>query len=383
MKMPIMLVYGTRPEAIKMAPIVKALEASEHFSCVVVVTGQHRGMLDQINAGFGVVPAHDLDVFAHGQGPDLVAARTMQGLSPILEDVAPAAVLVQGDTSSALAAGLSAFYHRIPVVHVEAGLRTESIRSPFPEEGNRRALTHITDLHLTPTEHTRKNLLSEGVDPDSIVVTGNTVIDALLLASTVEHTPADPVLMETLRSPRRLVLVTSHRRESWGAPMERVARALHRLAASEPDVDFVFPLHANPVVRESFAPLLTGLDNFRLTEPLDYLDFAHLLRKSALVLTDSGGIQEEAPSLGKPLLVMREDTERGEGVAAGAARLVGTDEDLIVDTAQLLLHDEASYAQMSNAVNPYGDGRAAARTVAALDHLFGRGARLSDFRPHA
>ena len=375
----VMPVYGTRPEAIKMAPIVKALEADGGYEVDVAVTGQHREMLDQVNRTFGVMPATDLDIFAHGQGLEAVTSRTLERLTPVLQERRPDAVIVQGDTTSAFAAGLAAFYQRVPVVHVEAGLRTPTIWSPFPEEGNRRLLTRISSLHLAPTSGSKDNLLREGVDPATVAVTGNSVIDAFLATAREPRPFEDPVLAGAPLDGRTVVLVTSHRRESWGDPMRRTASALVRLATDEPDVVFVLPLHANPLVREIFRPALEALPNVVLTEPLGYTDFAQLTARSRLVVTDSGGVQEEAPSLGKPVLVLREDTERPEAVTAGTALLVGTDEERIVSEVTRLLHDDAYFATMANAVNPYGDGRAAERSVAALDAFFGRGARLPDF----
>ncbi|MGP7960236.1 non-hydrolyzing UDP-N-acetylglucosamine 2-epimerase [Sanguibacter sp. A247] len=373
-----MPVYGTRPEAIKMAPIVKALEAAEGIEVYTVVTGQHREMLEQVNNTFGIVPDADLDIFAHGQGIDAVTSKTLERLTPLLKEHKPDLVISQGDTTSAFAAGLAAFYQRIPVAHVEAGLRTATIWSPFPEEGNRRLLTRISSLHLAPTTGSRDNLLAEGVDPETIAVTGNTVIDAFLEVAQTEREFEAPEL-RNLDLSRRIVLVTSHRRESWGDPMRRTAAALRRLALQEPELQFVLPLHANPLVREIFRPALEDLNNVLLTESLGYTDFSRLTALSTLVVTDSGGVQEEAPSLGKPVLVLREDTERPEAVTAGTARLIGTDEDLIVSSVTELLHDAQRYAEMANAVNPYGDGRAAERTVAAIKAFFGQGERLADF----
>ncbi len=375
----VMPVYGTRPEAIKMAPIVAALESDPRLDCTVVVTGQHRAMLDQVNEVFGITPAHDLDIFAHGQGLEAVTSRTLERLTPVLRDERPDVVVVQGDTTSAFAAGLAAFYLKIPVVHVEAGLRTATIWSPFPEEGNRRLLSHITSLHLAPTAGSRDNLLREGVDPTTVVVTGNSVIDALLSTAKVERPVVDPILAAADLDGRRVVLVTSHRRESWGEPMRSTARALARLATTEPEVVFVLPLHANPLVREIFVPALSELPNVLLTEPLGYTDFAQLTARSTLVVTDSGGVQEEAPSLGKPVLVLREDTERPEAITAGTATLIGTDEERVVNEVGKLLHDASHYAAMANAVNPYGDGRAAERSVAAIAAMLGVGERLADF----
>ncbi|MCL2788143.1 MAG: UDP-N-acetylglucosamine 2-epimerase (non-hydrolyzing) [Micrococcales bacterium] len=377
----VMVVFGTRPEAVKVAPIVRELNASQAFDCTVAVTGQHRHMLDQINDSFGIVPDVDLDVFAAGQGPSQIAAKTLTSLDPVLETHEPHTVLVQGDTTTALAAGLAAFYQHIPVVHVEAGLRSGSLWSPFPEEANRRMLSQIATLHLCPTAANRDNLLAEGIDPATITVTGNPVIDALRLAVTFPHTVTDPLAAAAVKSPGPLVLVTSHRRESWGEPMERTALALARLADQEPHATFLFPIHKNPIVRDIFFPVLRPKVNVVLTEPLDYLDLAQVLSASTLILTDSGGLQEEGPSLGKPVLVLRDNTERPEGIAAGTAKLVGTDPDRIVAETAHLLHDQAAYAAMATAINPYGDGLAARRSLAALAACFANGARLEDFDP--
>lgn len=375
----IMLVYGTRPEAIKMAPIVDAVKAADDLTASVVVTGQHREMLDQVNGLFGITPDFDLELLAHGQTLAQMTTKVLDRLTPVLEEVRPDAVVVQGDTTSAFAAGLAAFYQKIPVFHVEAGLRTEDPLNPFPEEMNRRLATRLSVLHLAPTSTSRDNLLVENVDPASVVVTGNSVIDALL--STVRSRDAfeTPALQVLDSSDGKMVLVTAHRRESWGAPLESVGRALARLATTFTDVTFVLPLHANPVVRESLVPAVGDLSNVVITDPLAYGDFSRLIERATVVLTDSGGVQEEAPSLGKPVLVMRENTERPEAVEAGTVRLVGTDEDAVVEAVTSLLTDEAAFASMANAVNPYGDGRAAERTVAAIRQYFGLGERIADF----
>lgn len=374
-----MPVYGTRPEAIKMAPVVAAARSSEKLGVVVTVTGQHREMLDQVNALFGIEPDHDLDVLAQRQTLVEVTTRTLQGLTRVLRDVRPDAVVVQGDTTTSMAAAVAAFYERIPVVHVEAGLRTSDVYSPFPEEMNRRLTTRLAALHLAPTPGAARNLVCEGIARADVTVTGNTVIDALL--ETVAHPVPfrDPRLARLQDGDRRLVLVTAHRRESWGDRMAGVGRALARLAAAESDAVLVLPVHRNPVVREVLLPPLEGLPNVVVTEPLPYGEFAHLMARAHLVVTDSGGLQEEAPSLGIPVLVLRDNTERPEAVTAGTARLIGTDEDAVVAEVTRLLHDPAHHAAMANAVNPYGDGRAAARCVAAIEELLGVGSRLPEF----
>ncbi|PUB32361.1 UDP-N-acetylglucosamine 2-epimerase (non-hydrolysing) [Promicromonospora sp. AC04] len=365
----VMTIYGTRPEAIKVAPVITALEADDRFDSLTVVTGQHREMLDQVNDVFGIVPDHDLDVMSHGQTLGQIFARVMSRLDPILEARRPDAVIVQGDTSTSTAAALAAFYRQIPVVHLEAGLRSGDIASPFPEEANRKITSQIAALHLAPTLRSLANLVAEGVQLENIVVTGNTVIDALHLA--VEHRTAftDPAVERVAASGRRIVLVTTHRRENWGAAMEGVGRALARIAERFPDVEIVLPVHRNPVVRDAVLPHLDGLPNVTVTEPLGYGEFTHLLSVSTMVLTDSGGLQEEAPSLGKPVLVMRDNTERPEAVEAGTARLIGTAEERIVAEVHRLLTNDAAYAAMAQAVNPYGDGRSAGRVLDATARM--------------
>jgi UDP-N-acetylglucosamine 2-epimerase (non-hydrolysing) len=374
-----MTVYGTRPEAIKVAPVIRALEDSDILDSVTVVTGQHREMLDQVNEIFEIVPDHDLDIFQHGASLSQIVARVLTGLDPLLEAEKPAAVIVQGDTSTSTAAALAAFHRQIPVVHLEAGLRSGNIMSPFPEEANRKLTSQIAALHLAPTQTSKSNLLGESVDEESVVVTGNTVIDALL--TTVERkTPfTDPALEDLADSGRRVLLVTTHRRENWGGAMEGVGRALARLAQLFPDMEIVLPAHRNPVVREAVLPQLEGLGNVTVTEPLPYGEFTRLLSLATVVLTDSGGVQEEAPSLGKPVLVMRENTERPEAVDAGTVKLIGTDEERIVRDVSHLLTDTQAYQTMARAMNPYGDGLAAARSVQAIGHLFGLRSRADQF----
>lgn len=377
----VMVVYGTRPEGVKLAPIIQAFTRDPRFFVTVVITGQHREMLDQVNRGFGIVPDLNLDVFSAGQSLCQLAAKTMTGVEAALTTHNPKAILVQGDTSSAFAAGLAGFYNKVPVVHVEAGLRTATIDSPFPEEGNRRLLTRISALHLAPTQANKENLVTEAVLESDIVVTGNPVIDALHSAVAAKASFRDPRVTEAVASSDQVVLVTSHRRESWGDPMREIAEALRELCLAHPTVRFVFPLHANPSVREIFRPQLEGLQNCLLTDPLDYFELASLMAQCRLVITDSGGIQEEAPALGVPVVVLREETERMEGVDAGTAVLVGTDRHRIVQVATELLCDSAAHAQMAGAINPYGDGHAAERTVAAVAQLLGVGTRLPDFDP--
>jgi UDP-N-acetylglucosamine 2-epimerase (non-hydrolysing) len=371
---PVVFVMGTRPEAIKMAPIVVEARSGTTLKPVVVATGQHREMLDQVTQAFGIQPDADLDVFVAGQTVTDITSKVLQAATDLLRESPPRLVVVQGDTTSAFAFALAAFYQHIPVCHVEAGLRTADPRTPFPEEMNRRLLTRVADLHAAPTDSARLALLAEGIKPEQIVVTGNSVIDALL--ATAASMPPVPA-----RGARRLVLVTAHRRESWGEPLRRVAQALAEVATEVPDVDVVLPLHRNPVVRSSIEPVLGGLSNVSLVEPVEYADFVDLMRRCDIVVTDSGGVQEEAPALGKPVLVIRDTTERVEGVEHGTARLVGTRTQQVARELRRLLEDPGAYDEMAQAVNPYGDGLAGRRTVAAIEEFLGVGSRLPDFRP--
>ena len=374
----VMLVFGTRPEAIKMAPVALALQSSA-MKPIVAVTAQHREMLDQVLDTFAIAPDVDLDIISPDQSLTEVSVRVLQRLEPVFASLHPDLVVVQGDTTTTVMGALAAFYARIPVVHMEAGLRTGDPSAPYPEEINRRLTTQIAELHLAPTHVARANLLREGVPAARVVVTGNTVIDALHVA-VARHLPfADPVLDAVERSGQRVVLVTAHRRESWGSGMLAIGRALAEIVRTEPDVVIVFPIHRNPRVRQAIVPQLAGLDRVVLTEPMAYGPFARLLARADLVLTDSGGIQEEAPSLGKPVLVMRDRTERPEAVMAGTVRLVGTRSRDIVVAVRRLLHDEVQWAAMARAVNPYGDGRAAERTVAAIGYHLGIAERPDDF----
>jgi UDP-N-acetylglucosamine 2-epimerase (non-hydrolysing) len=373
----VMVIYGTRPEAIKLAPVILGLMAQPHLRVVTVVTGQHRAMLDQVNELFGIVPDVDLDVIRERQTLPELTGRVMAGVTEAVQAHRPDAVVVQGDTTTSFVAGLAAFYQQVPVVHVEAGLRTGNRYDPFPEEVNRCLTSQLTSLHLAPTSTSRANLLREGIDPSTVVVTGNTVIDALL-DTVSRNLPLENPAVEVLGAGPS-VLVTSHRRESWGAPMARTANAIARLAKEFPDVAFLLPAHLNPVVREVLLPPLQGISNVTITEPLSYADFARAMDLSSILLTDSGGVQEEAPSLGKPVLVLRETTERPEAVEAGTVRLVGTDEDLVVTEVSRLLTNRVAYDRMAHAVNPYGDGHATPRIVAAIEDMLGLGSRLSDW----
>lgn len=366
-----LLVFGTRPEAIKMAPLVRALSDDPRIECRVCVTGQHRQMLDQVLELFDIVPDFDLAVMKAGQDLTDVTTAVLQALRGVLASDRPDIVLVHGDTSTTLSASLAAYYQRIPVGHVEAGLRTGNLYSPWPEEANRKLTSALAALHFAPTETSRDNLAREGVDVASVHVTGNTVIDALL--GVVERLRNEPELRSAARRPveflqpgRQLVLVTGHRRESFGPGFERICGALRRIASAHPGVDIVYPVHLNPNVREPVLRLLSDLPNVHLVEPLDYLPFVDLMARADVILTDSGGVQEEAPSLGKPVLVMRDTTERPEAVAAGTVLLVGTNEDRIVEEVDLLLRDANERARMARAHNPYGDGAACPRIRDAL-----------------
>lgn len=375
----VMPIFGTRPEAIKMAPIVSAFQESPVFDCIVTVTGQHREMLDQVNELFGIKPDHDLNIIQQRQSLSSIMTRTIDGLDKLFAENKPDAVIVQGDTTTSTAGAIAAFYHGIPVVHVEAGLRSGDLFSPFPEEANRKITSQISSLHLAPTSVSKANLLAEGIAEADIVVTGNSVIDALL-TTVNKHIPfSDPQLEELAASGRKILLVTTHRRENQGDAMRGVGRALARIAEAEPDLVIVLPAHKNPVVREAVLPALEGKTNVVVTEPLAYGEFTRLLSLAHIVLTDSGGVQEEAPSLGKPVLVMRDNTERPEAVDAGTVALIGTDEETIVKEVDRLLNQQDAFDAMANAVNPYGDGKAAERTVAAVAELLLVGRRISSF----
>lgn len=373
--MRVLTVFGTRPEAIKMAPLVKALADAPDIQARTCVTGQHRQMLDQVLELFNIRPEYDLNVMQPQQTLPMVTSQVLLGMAPVLQDFRPDLVLVHGDTATTFAAALATFYEKIPVGHVEAGLRTGDLYSPWPEEANRCLTGRLAHWHFAPTAQTQDNLLREGVAPQAIVVTGNTVIDALLI--TERRLREDTTLRQAqqqrfgyLRPGARMVLITGHRRENFGSGFERICAAVAQLARRHPGVDFVYPVHLNPQVREPVNRLLSGQTNIHLIEPLDYLPFVYLMGRSHLILTDSGGIQEEAPSLGKPVLVMRESTERPEAVQAGTVRLVGTDVDAICTGAHELLTDAASHHAMAVAHNPYGDGQASARIIAFLqEHM--------------
>lgn len=375
----VLLVFGTRPEAIKMAPLVKKFQEDSEFQTIVCVTAQHREMLDQVLDIFDIKPDYDLNIMKQGQDLYDITSRVLLGLRDVLNETNPDVVLVHGDTTTSTAAALAAFYKQIPVAHVEAGLRTNNIYSPWPEEMNRRITGRIATYHLAPTELSRQNLLKENVDNQNIIITGNTVIDALLWV--VNKIKSDVNLADTLQiniknngydidrieDKRKLVLITGHRRENFGEGFRNICNAIKTLSIKYPDVDFVYPMHLNPNVRKPIAEIF-GNDkdksgNTFFIEPLDYLNFVFLMEKADIILTDSGGIQEEAPSLGKPVLVMRDNTERPEALEAGTVKLVGTDYDKIINEVSELLDNEESYNKMSKAVNPYGDGSACKRIV--------------------
>jgi len=369
--MKILSVFGTRPEAIKMAPLVKELQNLPLVDSRVCVTAQHREMLDQVLELFEIVPEYDLNLMKPGQTLQSLSQRIIQYLSPILEEFKPDIVLVHGDTTTTFMASLCSFYNQTPVGHVEAGLRTGNMYSPWPEEGNRKLTGAIANLHYAPTKNSKKNLLDEGVKEQNILVTGNTIIDALLMIT--KRIENDKLLAERIKKElpnfsdeKKIVLVTSHRRENFGKGMENICNAITELADSYPEVEFVFPVHLNPKVRQPVQKLLSGKDNIQLIEPLGYLPFVFLMSKSYIVLTDSGGIQEEAPSLGKPVLVMRDTTERPEAIHAGTVKLVGTSTLSITKNVSKLIDDFDEYQKMSIAHNPYGDGNASKRIAENL-----------------
>jgi UDP-N-acetylglucosamine 2-epimerase (non-hydrolysing) len=367
----VLSVFGTRPEAIKMAPVVHALQqAPNSFESIVCVSAQHRAMLDQVLGVFGLSADYDLDLMTSGQSPAEVTARVLERLPALLRQVRPDVLLVQGDTMTTFAAAFAAYLERIPSGHVEAGLRTGDRYQPFPEEMNRVMTTRLASIHFAPTEQARSALLAEGVPASDVHLTGNTVIDALLQTVRPDYRFRSPKLA-ALDPDRRLVLITTHRRESFGAPLQSTCAAIRDLAERFPDLQFVLPVHPNPEVKQTVERLLCDLPGMYLIDPVDYLEFVHLMNRSYLVLTDSGGVQEEAPSLGKPVLVLREVTERPEGVQAGTAVVVGTNRERIVQMASKLLTSRDAYQKMANAVNPYGDGHASARIATALAERFG------------
>lgn len=371
MPVKVMAICGTRPDAIKTAPVVHELRRfPKEVELVVTVTGQHREMLRQVLDVFQIKPDYDLDIMKPKQTLTEITTRALLGLEEIIRKERPDMILAQGDTSTTFVAGLAAFYNKVAVGHIEAGLRTDNKYDPFPEEMNRRLTTVLADLHFAPTPAARNNLLAEGVPSGRISVTGNTVIDALLSVAQRPWSFDDPFLSTVGENGRRMILVTAHRRENWGEPMARICAAIKRIVAEFPDTEVVFAVHKNPIVRETVFPALEGVERIHLIEPPDYVPFVHLLKRAHLVLTDSGGVQEEAPSLGKPVLVMRNTTERPEGVEAGTAKLIGTEAEQIYENAAKLLSQRAAYSTMARAANPYGDGSASVRIREALFKYF-------------
>lgn len=366
----VMTVFGTRPEAIKMAPVVLELQKhADQIQTIVAVTAQHRQMLDQVLDLFRITPDYDLDIMSQGQTLYDITTKSLMGLKDVLAKEKPDLVLVHGDTTTTFAGALASYYQQVPVGHVEAGLRTGDIYSPFPEEMNRKLTGAIAAIHFAPTATAKANLLKENVNPSHIYVTGNTVIDALMMTVAGDYDFGDDLKDVDFHN-HRVILLTTHRRENLGEPMRHIYKALRRIIEEIPDTEIVFPVHRNPLVRKVVEEELAGVDRIHLIDPMEYEPFANLMSLSSLVLTDSGGIQEEAPSLGKPVLVLRNTTERPEAVEAGTVRLIGTDKDVVYAETKRLLTDQAAYDAMSNAVNPYGDGKASQRIVQAILHVF-------------
>lgn len=359
-KVKTLIIFGTRPEAVKMAPIVKALKSDEeHFLTKICVTAQHRDMLDQVLRIFDIEPDYDLNIFQSGQTLTQITCRALTGLEGVIEEFKPDLILVQGDTTTVFTGALAAFYHQVKIGHVEAGLRSGNLYSPYPEEANRKLTGIITDFHFAPTSDSRDNLLREGYDESKIFVTGNTSIDALKWVIDKNYKFEDEILNNIDFENKKVLLLTAHRRENIGEPMENIFSAVKEAAEKNKDIVVIYPMHLNPKVREIAKKVFSNMENVHLIEPLDYLPFTNLMAKCYLVVTDSGGVQEEAPSLGKPVLVVRRETERPEGVEAGTAKLVGTDKDIILKEIDALINNEEEYKKMATAVNPYGDGRAA------------------------
>lgn len=369
-KIKVLSVFGTRPEAVKMAPVVKKLNENQYIDHKLCVTAQHRQMLDQVLEAFDVVPDYDLNIFQPGQSLTQITTRALQGIEEIIKEVKPQVILVQGDTTTVFAGALAGFYHNVKVGHVEAGLRSGDIYSPYPEEANRKLTGVITEYHFAPTEINRQNLLKEGYDDNKIYITGNTVIDALLQVVNKDYKFEDELLNSLDYENKKVILMTSHRRENIGEPMENIFNAVKEAVEKNPEVEVVFPIHLNPKVREIAAGILGSMERIHIIEPLDYLPMVNVMAKSYLVLTDSGGLQEEAPSLGKPVLVVRKETERPEGIEAGTAKLVGTERDNIFKELDLLINNKEEYNKMANAINPYGDGRAAEKIVDIIVNSF-------------
>lgn len=366
--MKVLFVFGTRPEGIKMAPIIKEIQKRKNLECYTCVTGQHREMLDQVLEIFDIEPDYDLNIFKKGQSLTDVTTKTLLGLEGILDELKPDILLVQGDTTTVFAAALAAFYKKIKIGHVEAGLRSGNLYSPYPEEANRKLTGVISNYHFAPTESNRQNLIREGYDEKNIFITGNTVIDALKY-SVREDFVFDDEILNDIDYNRDVVLLTAHRRENWGKPMEDIFKAIRRVVLEKENLEIVFPRHLNPIVREAAEKYFADLDRVHLIEPLSYLPFSNLMARVKFVVTDSGGVQEEAPALGKPVLVLRNETERMEGVEAKTAKLVGTKEQDVYESIVVLLEDKDLYDEMARAVNPYGDGHAAEKIVDVLEGM--------------
>lgn len=377
-KIKVMSVFGTRPEAIKMAPLVKALENDERFESIVCATAQHREMLDSVLEIFDIKPQYDLNIMAHGQTIVDISNKVLKGVDDVIKKAEPHIVLVHGDTSTTLNGALAAFYNKVPVGHVEAGLRSYDMYSPFPEEVNRTLTGAITNLHFAPTKTNENNLLSEGVNKEKIYVTGNTVIDALLSVINENHIFEDKTLNEIDFEKKKVILLTTHRRENWGEPMENIFKAMIELIEGNKDIEIIFPMHKNPAIRELAHKYFDKyIGRVHLIEPLEYVEFTNLMAKVYLIMTDSGGIQEEAPALGKPVMVLRTETERPEAVEAGTVKLAGIEKEVIVNIANELINKEDTYKTMAQATNPYGDGKACGRILEIIEDnfRFERGAR--------
>ena len=366
--MKVLFVFGTRPEGIKMAPIIKEIQKRKNLECYTCVTGQHREMLDQVLEIFDIEPDYDLNIFKKGQSLTDVTTKTLLGLEGILDELKPDILLVQGDTTTVFAAALAAFYKKIKIGHVEAGLRSGNLYSPYPEEANRKLTGVISNYHFAPTESNKQNLIREGYDEKNIFITGNTVIDALKY-SVREDFVFDDEILNDIDYNRDVVLLTAHRRENWGKPMEDIFKVIRRVVLEKENLEIVFPRHLNPIVREAAEKYFADLDRVHLIEPLSYLPFSNLMARVKFVVTDSGGVQEEAPALGKPVLVLRNETERMEGVEAKTAKLVGTKEQDVYESIVALLEDKDLYDEMARAVNPYGDGHAAEKIVDVLEGM--------------
>ncbi|WP_342455039.1 non-hydrolyzing UDP-N-acetylglucosamine 2-epimerase [Sedimentibacter acidaminivorans] len=364
--MKVLIIFGTRPEAVKMAPIVKALKKDENFITKICVTAQHRDMLDQVLRIFDIEPDYDLNIFQSGQTLTQITCRALTGLESVIEEFKPELILVQGDTTTVFTGALAAFYHSVKIGHVEAGLRSGNLYSPYPEEANRMLTGVLTNFHFAPTQNSKSNLLREGYEEDKIFITGNTSIDALQWVIDKDYKFDDELINSIDFENKKVILLTSHRRENIGKPMKNIFSAIRDVVDENLDVEVIYPMHLNPKVREIAQSILGNKDRVHLVEPLDYLPFTNLMSKCYLVVTDSGGIQEEAPSLGKPVLVVREETERPEGIESGTAKLAGTDKNTIYEYVSILVNSEEEYKKMANAVNPYGDGRAAEYIVDAI-----------------